>query len=593
MPRASIKNFELANPIYRGASVTFYTVAGGAKTATKATLYAGSSGAAQLSNPVKLDSFGKFRQAVYIDVPVIGTVEGLTVPTHDTGIVSPAPSFRGNPSTGEIEYSYDAGVSWSGTGEFIAPSWVNVQDVPFNAVGDGVTDDTAAIIAAYAAAAAAGAPLYFPAGIYKTSGTLTWDQRVDVIGVPDRSVIKPAAGVTTAVIFNPPLNPDVGNVGYGTSIFGIYIDGVNTTNCTGLAIGTGVLHSRIRVERVVVCRFLGATGVGMKLKHTVETVFEDCLFSHNGTNAIIGADVDPVLPTVTRFRSTLFRSATLKGVQIHSGYDIDFDAGCVYEGNGEHGMYVVNGLNQNILMVTIRGWFEANWASLAGAAREAQFHLYANGVLNLGTCQASVRVPCWFLSGTGEADCINFVRNTDFVIDNPKCSSARAAGVLIENACNGYIMNWDRNNSGAYSSTVSISASPSVFNYGQKIEDQEAQWTDYVPVLTPFGAMTFTGVTIHSARFKLVGKTLFLRLHVTGTTGGVASPGIVCTLPGLAAPKSTNLRMAAAIVQNNVWEPGMIQTGAADGIYFRRNADANYGLTANTGFSFEGVLEIV
>lgn len=54
---------------------------------------------------------------------------------------------------------------------------VSVKD--FGAVGDGVTDDSAAITAAQNAATAAGAVLYFPAGTYKCSAVTLRDIRVD------------------------------------------------------------------------------------------------------------------------------------------------------------------------------------------------------------------------------------------------------------------------------------------------------------------------------------------------------------------------------------------------------------------------------
>src|SRR5574340_1199794 len=85
--RGSVQDFSLANPIYAGATVTFYTVSGGAKTTTKATLYNSINGATTLANPQYLDSDGKFVQPVYIAEPVVITVSGLTVADHDTGIV--------------------------------------------------------------------------------------------------------------------------------------------------------------------------------------------------------------------------------------------------------------------------------------------------------------------------------------------------------------------------------------------------------------------------------------------------------------------------------------------------------------------------
>lgn len=90
--RYNINDFGLANPAYVGATVSFWTVSGGAKTATLATLYAASTGTATLANPRTLDSDGKFSVPVYVEVPVIATVSGLTVADHDTGIMGLAES---------------------------------------------------------------------------------------------------------------------------------------------------------------------------------------------------------------------------------------------------------------------------------------------------------------------------------------------------------------------------------------------------------------------------------------------------------------------------------------------------------------------
>ncbi len=116
--RAALKDFALANRLYAGATVTFYTVSAGAKTTTKATLYAASTGSTTLGNPQVLGSDGKLKQAVYIEVPTIATITGLTVPSHDTGIINPAPNFRINSSTRALEYSFDGGTSWETTTDY-------------------------------------------------------------------------------------------------------------------------------------------------------------------------------------------------------------------------------------------------------------------------------------------------------------------------------------------------------------------------------------------------------------------------------------------------------------------------------------------
>src|SRR6266567_6034654 len=72
-----------------------------------------------------------------------------------------------------------------GDEEFVGPlpSWANVK-TNYGAVGDGVTDDTAAIQKALNALGPTNPTLYFPAGTYRISQTLTLAGRlyVNIIG---------------------------------------------------------------------------------------------------------------------------------------------------------------------------------------------------------------------------------------------------------------------------------------------------------------------------------------------------------------------------------------------------------------------------
>ena len=106
--RTTIQDFTTANKLYVNAIVTFYTVLNGAKTSTKATLYDSLTGSGTLVNPQTLDSYGKFRQPVYIDEAVIMSVTGLgNTPDHDTGIVDVQRVISG---TGSPEGVVAAGV---------------------------------------------------------------------------------------------------------------------------------------------------------------------------------------------------------------------------------------------------------------------------------------------------------------------------------------------------------------------------------------------------------------------------------------------------------------------------------------------------
>lgn len=88
LARTAVRDFSTSNKIYVNAVVTFYTVLNGAKTSTLADVYDSISGGSAAANPQTLDSYGKFRNPVYIDAPVIMSVSGLgNTPDHDTGVI--------------------------------------------------------------------------------------------------------------------------------------------------------------------------------------------------------------------------------------------------------------------------------------------------------------------------------------------------------------------------------------------------------------------------------------------------------------------------------------------------------------------------
>lgn len=106
IPRSAISDFATANPLYAGASVSFFTVTvDGQPTNTLATLYNNTVGSGTLSNPQILDSEGKFKLPVYIQEPVIGVVETTKVSSHRTGIIAPIGVWRGVWGAGETYYT--------------------------------------------------------------------------------------------------------------------------------------------------------------------------------------------------------------------------------------------------------------------------------------------------------------------------------------------------------------------------------------------------------------------------------------------------------------------------------------------------------
>lgn len=76
-------------------------------------------------------------------------------------------------------------------------------------------------------------------------------------------------------------------------------------------------------------------------------------------------------------------------------------------------------------------------------------------------------------------------------------------------------------------------------------------WTAFVPTMSQVGAVT---VTVNSARYAVVGKTAYVSMLLTTTSGGTGGNGVaVAGLPGAVAPQLTN---ALAMIGNFTYSRG-------------------------------------
>ncbi len=141
---------------------------------------------------------------------------------------------------------------------------VSVKD--FGAVGDGVTDDTAAIQAAITASSA----VVFPAGTYKVSSSITLPAAARTI-FGYGATITSASAITTGVFYQS-------NNGVLTSIYGVTFTGASI-GYNRVNSGTVPNNTQYFEFRIVDASFLQNSGVyGAQLYGAREGVFDRCYF---------------------------------------------------------------------------------------------------------------------------------------------------------------------------------------------------------------------------------------------------------------------------------------------------------------------------
>lgn len=205
------------------------------------------------------------------------------VPVVQGGVTSKAQVFdllSGSNGSGSV------GFLQSGTGAVTRTAQAKLRDVvsvkDFGAVGDGVTDDTAALNAALADAVANNRCLYVPAGTYLVTSNLTVPTPTNVqrgfaiLGENKHngSIINfSGAAVTTGLTFSS----SVGVYQYWGTISEIQI------NCVSGA-KRGITFTYAHAPSLINVQFRGATEAGLYLDNCNQPVVEKCLFISNGSS---------------------------------------------------------------------------------------------------------------------------------------------------------------------------------------------------------------------------------------------------------------------------------------------------------------------
>lgn len=230
------------------------------------------------------------------------------------------------------------------------PGWINVKDSTYGAVGDGVTDDTAAFVAAEAAVPADGT-LYIPAGTYLTN----FSTSVNVQGDGSASVLKTAA-VSTSII-----TLAVGTPSWDYRfIKGIKLDGDNQDS-NGIDFGTSTpLSGRWHFDNI---RFRDCDKGVIKQDGNIGNKFTNCSWRDNNFGYHATGDVgEPMHAGADRFESCHFTGDIFASVYVNSDLDggqTVFDT-CIFENIPAMAIFIFNYDRSYTPFVIKNCWFESN-----------------------------------------------------------------------------------------------------------------------------------------------------------------------------------------------------------------------------------------
>jgi hypothetical protein len=165
--------------------------------------------------------------------------------------------------------------------------WVNVKNAPYNATGDGITDDTAAIQSAInAVGAAGGGVVFFPKGVYLCNGAFD---------ATTNSILKfPYYPIQTAGVYNNPVVIELRGQ-LPTAIGGASVLPVNASIIKSTKTGTGTAPAILAAYTFSGRTFIPDFATGLSY---VQPVIRNMQF-HTGVNpTIYGVRLDTAVNAI-------------------------------------------------------------------------------------------------------------------------------------------------------------------------------------------------------------------------------------------------------------------------------------------------------
>ena len=452
---------------------------------------------------------------------------------------------------------------------------VSVKD--FGAVGDGTTDDTAAIQAAIdsiplsvggvggpnSPAAQGGWNLYFPTGVYYISNTLTvGSRRMSMHGTG-------MIGSNSSMIKMNPAYPNVNMVDYSTgsldtlSIYGLEFWGAGAATGTGNALTLGRSSQTCFDSQIKNCWFTAIPNACIYMDYCADMTVAHCGIE-NAKYGIYINNIGISSGDINKFNDNTFYALTLAGVYVNAGTNLlindnQFDA--CGSANDTTGAIVLNHTGANAVRATAiqNNMFRANYNDIVSNGNGGSYSANTGvNVVNIvgNTSMLAYRRFAYF-TDTNQASF------TDNLVDTCNQSGLSIAAIDINGTSNGSYFSGNKTPNAVpaplaatYGLTLGAATVNSVIGdnafagtAGSINIDAGATYTNTAP-LTGTWTPTIGGTatyTIQEGFYTKTGNQVFIKGKIVINVIGTGSTNVISGLP-FVAQSATNGSLGAGSV---------------------------------------------
>ena len=439
---------------------------------------------------------------------------------------------------------------------------VSVKD--FGAVGDGTTDDTAAIQAAIDSLPAAGGGLYFPTGTYLVASQVTLNKPGLYYGDGWATNIRTSNASANTFLVTGAEQVQIENMRFTSSVTktaGWYVDIAASANRFRIsdfamdgAIG-GVqtaAAATVTIERGQILNCIPSTGIAVRINDGLDVTVRDIL-SDQASNIFAGVYITKA-GDVTLEDLQLIKCGQALFVKADTGNVVAslWANNCFFD-NSTRGAYLLASGGSIVRSLFDQCWFSSSTyegarleTSGGGGINGVDFigcHVFLNGTNGISIQDAGVShvkihdcsIAQNTLSGASVGANVNYVSIQDSEIGATGGLSGNGAfGIGIVAGTGNFIQLLNNSLLGNTSGGLSNLATGSSIIVDNNLGANQA-WTTYTPtVASASGSITTLGSV--GGRYQKIGKQLMLELSIPITTNGTGAVAITATLPsGLTA----------------------------------------------------------